>query len=101
MSKLEILRKLILYIRCLIKLIGEDLFRKDYKYCVVLELGLENWKIIEEILIRKNKLKVDNIMELERRFIVKMNKRVKSFFFDDMMEDMVFDDLNLDIGEDD
>lgn len=96
MSKLEILRKLILYIRCLIKLIGEDLFRKDYKYCVVLELGLENWKIIG-----KNKLKVDNIMELERRFIVKMNKRVKSFFFDDMMEDMVFDDLNLDIGEED
>lgn len=101
MSKLEILRKSTLYIRRLIKLTGEDSFRKDHKYCAVLESGSDNRKTIEEISTRKNKLKVDNITESERRFIAKMNKRVKSLSSDDMMEDTAFDDSNSDIGEDD
>lgn len=96
MSKLEILRK-----STLIKLTGEDSFRKDHKYCAVLESGSENRKTIEEISNRKNKLKVDNITESERRFIAKMNKRVKSLSYDEMMEDTAFDDSNSDIGEDD
>lgn len=101
MSKLEILRKSTLYIRRLIKLTGEDSFRKDHKYCAVLESGSENRKIIKEISTRKNKLKVDNITKSERKFIAKMNKRVKSLSSDDMMEDTAFDDSNSDIGEDD
>lgn len=83
------------------KLTGEDSFRKDHKYCAVLESDSENRKTIEEISTRKNKLKVDNITESERRFIAKMNKRVKSLYSDDMMEDAAFDDSNSDIGEDD